>query len=224
MQVSNTPHGDGTYSYISVIYGMPMLFYNHCDYIYDKSESPEQKMAIDKVEKLVDEYDYMFVKEDQMAKAVAASYNTEVKAELRNGEIIISGEARDLSRGLYDPDFSTCVGVRVLFADGVKAEDYASDAAVQKTVDNALYVTLDRTVTISDKDIKKNMSVMEINIPAKVTVKSDTAEIDFKEDGLMCVRVEGNATTSSDDWNVTSKGGDTIFRKFGKAEKLKVVR
>lgn len=224
MQVSNTPHGNGKYSYLSVTYGMPMLFYNHCDYIYDKGERTEQKKAINKVSKLVDDYDYVFVTEGQMAKAVAASYNTEVKAEIRNGDIIISGEVKDLSRDLYDTDFADSVGVKVIFADSKKAEDYTSDAAVQKVRNDVFYVTLDKTVTISDKNIKKNMSVMEINIPAKVKVTADTAEIDFKEDGLMCVRVEGNATTSTDGWTVSSNDGDTVFRKFGKAEKLKIVR
>ena len=224
MQVSNTPHGDGSYSYLSVTYNMPMLFYNHCDYIYDKEGSTEQKTAIKKVSKLVDDYDYMFVSEEQMAKAVAAAYNTELKAELRDGKIILSSEVKDMARGLYDPDFAESVGVRIVFADGKKAKDYSSDAAVQKVADGKFYVTLDRTVTISDKNIKENMSVMEINIPAAVTVTSDIAEIDFKEDGLMCVRVDGNATTSADGWDVSSKDGDTLFRKFGKAEKLEIVK
>ena len=50
MQVSNTPHGDGRYSYQSVKYNMPMLFYNHCDYIYE--DENEQTEAVDKVASL----------------------------------------------------------------------------------------------------------------------------------------------------------------------------
>ena len=38
----------------------------------------------------------------------------------------------------------------------------------------------------------------------------------------MIVRVAGNATTKNKGWTVKKDGKDTLFIKFGKAEKIKI--
>ncbi len=223
LQTSNTPHGNGESSYVSVMYGMPMLFYHHCDYIYNKSETEDQEKSVEKVGKLVDDYDYMFMGENQMAKAVAAAYNVNVNAELRDGDIVISGEVKDPSRKLFDKRYCGCVGVKVVFADNIKADEMKSDAGVQKTEDNAIYISLDKPVTVS-KSISDGSIIKEINIPANVRADGDSATVDFTDSGLMCVRVSGKASTDCEGWTVMDKDGDSVFMKFGDGEKLKIKR
>ena len=109
LETCNTPHGDGAHSYTSVKYNMPLLFYNHCDYMYEDTKG--QKKLSDKVGDIVDKYDYMFVREDQLAKAVSASMNTDIKVDMTDGEIKISKAVRNDARRLYDEDYTDCVGV-----------------------------------------------------------------------------------------------------------------
>ena len=92
-----------------------------------------------------------------------------------------------------------------------------------KTEENILFVSLDKTVTV--KQGKSDaLNIKGVNIPAKVEVKKDSAVIDFKDGGEMIVRVAGNATTQSKGWTVQKDGKDTVFIKFGNAQKLKIKR
>ena len=221
LETCNTPHGNGAHSYTSVKYEMPLLFYNHCDYMYEDEDGQER--LSDKVGEIVDKYDYMFVREDQLAKSVSAAYNTDIKVDVTDGGIKISSNVRNDSRRLYDKDYTDCVGVKIVFADKVKASDYTTDANVYKAEGNTLFVSLDKTVTV--KQGKSNaLNIKGVNIPAKIEVKKDSAVIDFKDGGQMIVRVAGNATTNSKGWTIQKDGKDTVFIKFGNAQKLKIKR
>lgn len=222
METSNTPHGDGSFSYTSVKYDMPMLFYNHCDYIYEQSDS--QEAAVDKVGQVVEDYDYVFVGEDQMAKAVSAAYNMDINAESKDGKIIIGGTVRDTSRGLYDENYSNAVGVKVVFADGDSAENYSFNASVGRVEDGALYVLIAEPVTLTKDKADDRFRISMINIPSDVSIKDNGAEIKFKDLGLMYARVEGKAYTDDKSWTVKTDGGDTVFMKFGSCEKLNIKR
>ena len=219
LETCNTPHGNGAHSYTSVKYEMPLLFYNHCDYMYEDEDG--QKKLSDKVGEIVDKYDYMFVREDQLAKSVSAAYNTDIKVDAENGKIRISSKVRNDSRRLYDKTYTDCVGVRIVFADGVKASDFTTDANVYKAEDNTLCVSLDKTVTV-EKGKSDGINIKGVNIPATVKVKNNSAVIDFKDGGEMIVRVAGDAKTKSNGWTVKKDGKDTLFIKFGKAEKIKI--
>lgn len=223
LQTSNTPHGKGEFSYMSVKYDMPMLFYNHCDYIYEQSD--EQLAAVDKVGELVDTYDYVFVGEKQMAMAVSAAYNTQINAYTdAKGDIIVEGSVRDKSRGLYDKRYSDCVGVKVVFATDKDASDYAANAKVWSTRDNCVYASLGNGVRFSKALVNGDMNIKQVNIPAKISVSSSSAEVTFKDSGLMLVRVAGRAKTSDEDWTVVERNGDTLFMKFGQAQSIKITR
>ena len=218
-ETSNTPHGDGAHSYTSVKYEMPLLFYNHCDYMYDDRDG--QKLMSDKVGELVDEYDYMFVREDQLAKSVFASYNSDIKADMKDGEITVSKTDRDVSKRLYDEKFASCVGVKIIFGDGVSASEYITDASVNKAKDNTLYIGLDKTVTVR-KGNKNGLNIKDVNIPADVKLNKNNATVEFKDGGMMSVRVKGEAKTSSKGWWTIRDGEDTVFVKFGKDGKIKI--
>lgn len=218
-ETCNTPHGDGTHSFTGIKYGMPLLFYNHCDYIYESEDS--QKTVSDKVGEVVNEHEYMFVREDQLAKATAATYNAEIKADMTEGEIYISSAVRDEDRGLYDENYSDSVGVKVVFADGTDANDYITDAQVSRTEENCLYVSVGDGVTIKHGEYD-GIIIEGINIPAKVSKDHDGATVKFLESGMMCVRVKGNATTNTKGWKVEYDDGDTLFIKFGNESTLRI--
>ncbi len=220
-ETCNTPHGDGAHSYTAVKYEMPLLFYNHCDYMYEAEES--QKALADKVGAIVNEYDYMFVREDQLAKLTAAAYNAEIDAGLTDDGIYISSTVRDTGRGLYDEKYSEAVGVKVVFADGTDANAYVTNAQVSRAEGNKLYVSVGNGVTIKRGEYD-GLIIKGINTPAKVQVDKDRATVEFTEGGMMSVRVKGDATANSKGWRVTVDGDDTVFTKFGKAEKLKIVK
>ncbi len=220
-ETSNTPHGDGAHSYTSVKYEMPLLFYNHCDYMYAQENS--QKELSRKVGEIVNKYDYMFVREDQLAKAVSAMYNTDIKVDCTDGKIKISSEVRDENRRLYMSAYTDCVGVKIVFADDEDADEYKTDANVYKVKENTIYVALDKTVTV-EKGERQEINIKEINIPAEVKLKNNSAVIDFKDGGMMSVRVAGSVSTDSKDWKMEKDGNDTLFTKFGKSEKLKIKR
>ena len=219
-ETCNTPHGDGTHSYTTVKYKMPLLFYNHCDYMYEDFDG--QKKLSDKVGELVDKYGYMFVREDQLAKATSAAYNTDIKADISDdGRIIISKSVRDSSRRLYDEKYTDCIGVRIVFADSVDASQYSTDANVYSAENNTLTVSLDKTVTI-ETGVSDGLNIKGVNVPAVVKLKNNSAVIEFRDGGMMSVRVKGEAETTSDGWKAYKDGKDTVFTKFGRAQTLKI--
>ena len=222
LETSNTPHGKGEYSYTSVKYDMPLLFYNHCDYIYSNSE--DQLNAVDKVGEIVDTYNYVFVGEDQMAKSVSASYNSDIRAYVSDGNITITSTVRDENIGLYDKKYTDCVGVKVVFPSDDSAGNYTTDANVWNAENNAMYLSLDKPATLTKNVISNNLNIKQINVPSEIKLSSDSAEINFKESGLMYVRVAGTAETTDKGWTIHRKNGDTVFMKFGKAQKLKIER
>ena len=161
----------------------------------------------------------MFVREDLLAKAVSASMNTDIKVDMADGEIIISKSVRNDARRLYDEDYTDCVGVRVIFAEDV--DKYTTDATVVRTDENSIYVSLDKTVTIKQGE-NDGINIKGINLPSDIKVKKDSATIKFKDGGMMCVRIKGDVTTTSKGWKIEKDNGDTVFTKFGKADKLTV--
>ena len=219
LQPSNTPHGNGAYSFTSVKYEMPLLFYNHCDYMYEQKN--EQRNLADKVGDITGKYKYSFVREDQLAKAVLAAYNADIKVDSADGKIMISSTVRDKNRRLYDELYSDSVGVKLVFADSQAAKEYKTDADVYKIEGNAIYIGLNKTVTL-EKGEQNGLNIKEINIPADVRLKRKSATVKFKDDGMMSVRVSGDAKTKSKGWKVTKDGKDTVFVKFGKADTLKI--
>ena len=218
MQVSNTPHGDGRYSYQSVKYNMPMLFYNHCDYIYE--DENEQTEAVDKVEKLVDNYGYLFTGEDVLARMISAAYNTDISAQKDGDRILVSAAPRDKSRGLYDADCIGCVGARIVFSDRMNAEGCTSDSAVSRAENGSITVSLEDTAMIS-KTARQGLDITGVNLPAEIKRTDKGARISFKKGGLMIVRVRGEAS-APEGWAEKHVGDETLYMKFGNAETVEL--
>lgn len=221
LQPSNIPSGNPEYADIGAKYDVPMLFYNHCDHIFrDVSEQEEQIKTVDE---FVGKYDYCFASEEQVVKAVAASYNTEVFAnKSSDGTISLSAHTRSKDIPLYDEKYQNSVGVRVIFPD---EKNYTTDANVWKQKENSVYVSLDKPVKITPSNITNTTSnITAVNVPAKITSGNGNVKIKFKENGMMEARVNGRATTSSPDWQIIYQNGTTRFIKYGKADTLVLER
>lgn len=221
LQPSNTPYGPQLFSDISVNHEIPLLFYNHCDYIYENEENQEEQ--IKKVDKIVSENEYTFVGENQLAKAVTAAYSVKVNARREDGKVIVSAVDFDKHSKLFDKRYADCTGVKVVFAKENDINDYRSNASVWRTDNNAIYVSLDKDAEII-KDKSAEPHITAVNIPAEISESKKEIRLKFKDDGFMQVFTEGFASTSSDGWETVSDSGKTIFRKYGKASELVITK
>lgn len=221
-QPSNTPNGNSTYSHISAKYGVPLLFYNHCDYVYREQESEEEK--IKKVDTLVNDYGYNFVQENQLAKMTAAAYNTRVNAKWENDGLSLSAETKETDIPLYDKNYQSSVGVKIIFPSGVTADEFNVEASVYYKKDNCIYVSLDKGAAISKNGESSDINLTSVNLPAKITKNDGGATVKFLDGGMMTVEVNGMVKTTSSGWETTHQDGVTLFRKYGKAETLKIVK
>lgn len=222
LQPSNTPNGNSEFSAISAKYEVPILFYNHCDYVYREQDSEEEK--IKKVDTLVDDYGYNFVQENQLAKMTAAAYNSRVSAKWDNDTLYLSAAAKNEDIPLYDKNYQNSTGVKVIFADGVTVDEFNIDASVAYKKDNCIYTSLDKGVKISKNGENKDINITSVNVPAKISKNDNGATIKFCDGGMMTVEVAGNARTTSKGWETTQQEGKTLFRKYGKAETLKITK
>lgn len=223
LQPSNIPYGNSYYAELSAKYEVPVLLYDHCDYIYN--DASEQEAQIKKVSEFTEAHDYTFVGEDQMAKAVAAAYNTHVAAKWENGELKIQAkEASFIKPLLYNENYQNSVGVKVIFSESTNDNSFRADANVWDKRENAFYVSLDRPATITLADLPYSIHIKSVNIPAKITKESNTAKIEFLEGGMMQVKVEGVARTECEGWEITKKDDMTVFTKYGKAETLEITQ
>ena len=217
LQPSNTPYGPELFSKTSAKYEVPLLFYNHCDYIYSDEENQEEQ--IKKVDKITGENGYLFVGEDQLAKAVTAAYAVKVHARREDGKIILSAETSDKHSPLYDKRYADCTGVKVVFGKGEDPTAYRSNASVWRIDNHAIYVSLDKEAEII-KERTQEPHITAVNVPAQIRENEKNITLKFKENGFMQVFADGYAKTPSDGWETVSQNGKTIFRKYGKASEL----
>ncbi len=222
MQPCNTPNGNSEFSYITAKYELPLLFYNHCDYVYREREAEEEK--IKKADALVNDYGYNFVMENQLAKMTAAAFNTYVTARRDGEDIVLSSIAKNKDIPLYDKAYQNAAGVKIIFADGVSAEDFNVDASVSYIKNNCIYASLDRGIKISKTEENNNINITSVNLPAKISKTDKSAVLKFFDGGMMTAVVQGQARTNSDGWEVTQQNGNTVFRKYGKPDTLKIIK
>ena len=212
LQTSDT----GMYSRISERYELPLVFYN------DTYTDAEER--IKKVSEITDDGGYIFAKENQLAKMVAAAYNTRVDAKWENNGLSLSAREKGVDMPLYNENYQKAVGVKVTLAEGVAADEFGVQANVHYKKDNSIYVSLDRGARISKTGEHNDINITSVNLPAKISTSKNNARIEFLDDGLMTVSVKGNAKTTSEGWEMTRQNGMTTFRKYGNADTLKIAR
>jgi hypothetical protein len=222
LQPCNTPNGYDEYSDITANYELPLLFYNHCDYVYREQENEDKK--IKEADALVNAYGYNFVQENQLAKMTAAALNTIVDAKWDNDALYLQARAKSTKLPLYDKDYQNSVGVKIIFANGVSADEFNVNASVSYKKDNCIYASLDKGAVISKKGENTDFSLTAVNLPADISGTKDGATVKFLDGGMMTATVNGMAKTPSGGWEVTQQNGKTIFRKYGKKSTLKIIK
>lgn len=206
---------------ISARYHMPVCLYYHCDFAYRDKETAEN--VIKTAEYFRTKHGYNFVGEDQLMLASAAAYNLVASAYVdEGGQLRITPGARSRSIPLYDENYQNACGIRIRFSDKFDHSKISSSAGVQTWKDGALYISLDKPVSISFDGSGAPSPIVSVNIPANISVSESGAALDFLDDGMMQVVVDGNATTDCPGWNVESSQGKTTFTKFGAAETLEI--
>ena len=136
----------------------------------------------------------------------------------------LSAAAKSEDIPLYDKNYQNSTGVKVIFADGVTVDEFNIDASVAYKKDNCIYTSLDKGVKISKNGENKDINITSVNVPAKISKNDKGATIKFYDGGMMTVEVAGNARTTSKGWETTQQEGKTLFRKYGKAETLKITK
>lgn len=213
---SNTPEGSGAYTYTSAKYETPLIFRT--------ALGGDTEDKVKRADKAVSTYGYNFVNEEELAKMSAAALNTRVTAGRKDNTIYITARSREKEQPLYDKNYQNSVGVKVIFDNNIAADDYKTDADVTSVRDNCLYVSLNRTVRISKNIEDNNMKITSVNLPANIHRYGQSATIGFKDGGLMTATVEGTAQTTSAGWQTITQDGKTTFRKYGKADVLRISR
>lgn len=195
-------------------YGVPTLLYYHCDWMY--KDDSEARRAIQAMGDFMETYGYTCIREDQLAVASAAALNTAVSAaaDPETGAVRFSAAPVRTDLALYDENYQSAVGVKLTFADGVSAADYATSASVWRQEGNCLYLSLDRDAAVWRGERPEGY-LRKVNLPASLTWEGDTLTLDFAEGGLMEVEVEGNVSTPTEGWTMTRTGERTLFTRRG---------
>lgn len=204
---------------IAARYGVPTLLYYHCDWVY--KDDAEARRAVQAMSDFMETYGYTCIREDQLAVASAAALNTAVTAAVdpETGAVRLSAAPVREDLALYDADYQSAVGVKLTFADGVQAADYATSASVWRQEGNCLYLSLDRDAAVWQGE-RQESYLRKVNLPAALTWEGDTLTVDFADGGLMEVEVEGTVSTPSEGWTMTRTGERTLFTRRGDPAEL----
>lgn len=203
---------------VAMKYAYPVLNYHHPD---DRNKDLSIQI-MNNLEKYRKKFEYNFVKEDQMMKAIAAAYNLKVNLDVNGNVIEITPDIEDNKFPLYDKNAQSAAGIKIEFSHNLK-DVVSTDSSVWRKKDNNLYVGLDKKVSVFIDKNKDNPHLIRVNIPAKIRVNEKGVSLLFLDDGMMQASVTGFAGTDSSDWKAEYKDGITTFTKFGSKERLNIV-
>lgn len=211
---------------ISAKYDLPVSLYYHCDFAYEKLEQ-SQNIAL-KAGTFANKYDYNFVTEEQYARAIAASYNTEVSVEIDNTDgkmikIILTPKTKDTAIPLYDEDYQKAVGVKVVLGEKYKGKTFTTTSPIWYQNNDVIYMGVgDKTIITEEKPNEFHLT--RVNLPADIAYLEDGVQLKFRKGGMMQVEVMGDATTKDINWIISKSINKdaTIFTKYGEADTLNI--
>ena len=214
------PYAGAGWTDLSGKYAMPISVYFHCDFIYE--DDTASRDYCNKLAQFQQKFGYIFVREDQQIRAAAAALNLQVDARMKDDILTLTAGQIGDGFALYDAKTQGAMGVEVEFSARCSAGDYAADANVWYQKGNSLYVSLDRTVTLTRTVRADSAHLAQVNTPAQITLVEGGAEVAFLENGMMEAVVDGAAVTSCVGWTVTQQNNQTIFTKYGSADTLQI--
>lgn len=206
-------------AHISSKYDVPVLNYHHPDDLnYDLG-----LRLLNNLENHRREYEYNFVKENQMMKMIAAAYNAKLKISSKDNKIEIISDIESDNFPLYDKNYQSAVGVKIEFSERLK-DNVSVNSNVWRRKGNSLYTSLDNKIELyplNKIDVKPHL--IRVNLPAKIKLDDEGVIISFLDDGLMQATVTSDAYTNSIGWSAVYNNGLTTFTKFGEKDNLHII-
>ena len=211
---STLPYSSTDWTDISARWDMPVAVYYHCDFTVGQEE--DTRTAIENVEAFRQKHGYSFVMENQLMYATAAAYNMTVDVTGGVGEdgvsLTLTAGAENNLAALYDGDYQTSTGVRVSLGEALADEDIAVDADIWRRDGDDIYLSLNRSVSLTSGEQGEGAHITRANLPAMISTTDTSATVKFTESGMMEVAVEGEAYTTTDGWAISESGaGETVF-------------
>lgn len=221
MNCSTIGYLDNNWPDIAARYSLPQLLYYHCDTLYKDNAAASTKM-IQTAATFQNTHCYNFVREDQLAKSVAAAGNAAVEVSVQDGVITLTPRAVSTDFSLYDANYQNAAGVRLTLSAEIDADTLQTDANVWRRDGQSFYLALDKTVTLSTDLPAVDTHLTRVNLPAQIKQQEDGATVSFMDDGMMQVAVSGAAQTTSEGWTVSQNESETVFTKFGVADSITI--
>ncbi len=208
---------------ISAKYGMPTCVYYHCDWLFMPSIEEEARGKTAMLKDFQEKYQYNFVREDQLMLATAAAYNLKLDCAGEGDALTLTPGHREEDFPLYEESYQNACGVRLSFGQDVDISQVSTDAHVWLWRDGELYIGLDKPVCIRfDSPQGPENHLKQVNLPAAITRGEDgVTRLEFREGGMMQVRLAEPAQVLSQGWTVDETG--TVLTKFGPAETLELM-
>lgn len=210
------------YPQISAKYDMPTCVYYHCDWLFKSYIEEQAHNTIQQVADFQAQYNYNFVKEDQMMLATAAAYNLTLDCTGSIQDLTLTPGAAQTNFPLYQEDFQNACGVRLSFAQSVNRSNLCLDADVWYWDGDDLYVALNRPIRIFQQKGSESTHLERVNLPAQLTLDDGVTRVAFQEGGMMQVAVSGSVEVLSQGWTQTQEGTRTVLTKFGQPETLEL--
>ncbi len=211
---------------ISAKHDLPVSMYYHCDFAYERPGNIERNVL--KASTFAKDYDYNFVTEKQYAKAVAASYNTDVSVNVettgrKEQNIILTPKIKDKTGPLYDENYQKAVGAKIILGEKYKGKKLNTTSPAWYQKDDVIYMGVGGKVAINREE-SEGLHLNRSNLPVELTHTKNGAKLKFQDRGMMQVEVAGHATTEDEGWIITkSRNRDaTIFTKFGEADTVNI--
>lgn len=221
MNCSTIGYLDNNWPDIAARYSLPQLLYFHCDTLYKDNAAASTKM-IQTAATFQNTHGYNFVREDQLAKSVAAASNAAVDVSVQDGVITLTPGAVSTDFSLYDATYQSAAGVKLTLSAEIDADTLQTDANVWRRDGQSFYLALDKAVTLSADLPAADTHLTRVNLPAKIELQDGGASVTFLDDGMMQLAVSGAAQTTSEGWTVSQNGDETVFTKFGAADSIAI--
>lgn len=216
---------------ISAKHDLPVSMYYHCDFAYERPEDIERNVL--RASAFAKNYDYNFVTEKQYAKAVAASYNTDISVTIENAgkkgqKIILTPQIKDKTIPLYDESYQKAVGAKIVLGEKCRGWKLNTTSTAWYQKDDVIYAGVGEEVIVNRGRLE-GFHLNRSNLPIELTHTRNGVSgisVKFQDGGMMQVEVIGDATTKDKDWIITkSENRDaTIFTKFGAADTINIVK
>lgn len=192
----------------TVKYDMPISIYNHSEYkVLSEHKTVEQEYA--KMGTIARDNLYCFVTEPQMAKLFDAVLRQSVSISKKEKRYNLSALALDYPTRLRDESYDSALGAKIEVGQRYKSRPPKTDADVWARRGDALYVGLNRPVSIwFDSSGRDTDHVASVNAPAKITRDGKSVTVSFEQDGLQTVSVRCKKPDYSGDGFKTVQVGD----------------